>query len=304
MARFEEDPPRSRLHLSKGIHVVVPRERFPVNHLVICNAEDKRSIFVIPRGDVVYIGTTDTSYHGDRPLWPEIGADDVRYLLSPMARYFDIAPLAEADVVAAWAGVRPLIAQEGKDPKEMSRRTRSPPALGDDLDRRREAHRLPTDGRGRRRRGRPTAGAAAACRPRARARPRGALTDVGPDEPPRGLTARLRRLYGSEATEVLALDATPLVAGAPVVAGEVDWAIEVEAATTLVDVVYRRTRVAWFVPGHRRELAAAMASRMATRLDWDAARTADELAAVDRLFAEELSFRAADPDRTTDGGRP
>ena len=47
IARMEQDPPATPLHLSKGVHVVVPRSRFPATHLVICNTPDKRSIFVI-----------------------------------------------------------------------------------------------------------------------------------------------------------------------------------------------------------------------------------------------------------------
>src|SRR5262249_48229015 len=55
---------RPRLHLTKGIHVVLPRERLNVSHLVIMNAPDRRSVFAEPRGSVVYVGTTDTDYQG------------------------------------------------------------------------------------------------------------------------------------------------------------------------------------------------------------------------------------------------
>jgi glycerol-3-phosphate dehydrogenase len=291
IARMEQDPPASRLHLSKGVHVVVPRDRFPVNHLVICDTPDKRSIFTIPRGDIVYIGTTDTSYHGDRPLWPEIDLADVEYLLAPMTKYFDIEPLAPSDVVAAWAGVRPLIAQAGKDPKEMSRKdevTVGPGGMisiagGKLTGFRRMAEdvvkvvakqlgRTLPDGPG-------TAPI-----------PGGTVVEQGDDRQGQ----RLWRLYGSEATEVLALGSEPLVEGAPVVTGEVDWAIDVESASTLVDVVYRRTRVAWYVPRHREALCAAIAGRMAEKLGWTAQRRADEQAEVGAKFADELAFRNGD----------
>ncbi|MEQ8842207.1 MAG: glycerol-3-phosphate dehydrogenase/oxidase [Acidimicrobiales bacterium] len=292
IARMEQDPPATRLHLSKGVHIVVPRSRFPVNHLVICNTADKRSIFVIPRGDTVYIGTTDTSYHGDRPLWPEIERSDVDYLLAPMTRYFDMEPLTSSDVVAAWAGVRPLIAQEGKEAKEMSRKdevTVGPGGMisiagGKLTGFRRLAEDVMdvvADRMGRR------LGPGPGLAPL----PGGLPVDADPDR----LATRLRRLYGSEAADVLALGPVPLVDGEPVVAGEVDWAVDVEAATTLVDVVYRRTRLAWYLPARRAELAAAVAERMADRLGWSAEERAAQEATVHARFADELAFDSSPP---------
>jgi glycerol-3-phosphate dehydrogenase len=287
LARMEQDPPASLLHLSKGVHVVVARDRFPVNHLVICNAEDKRSIFVIPRGDTVYIGTTDTSYHGDRPLWPEIDADDVRYLLSPLPQYFDIDPLVASDVIAAWAGVRPLIAQEGKDPKEMSRKdevTVGPGGMvsiaGGKLTGFRRMAEDVLD---------------VVAKELGRSLPAGPGTTAVPGgEPTTPLTIsggeRLHRLYGAEAAAVVALGAEPVVDGGTTLTGEIDWAIDMEAALTLEDVLYRRTRAAWFLPAERDRLAPAVADHMAQRLGWDAAQRDEELAAVRSQFTDELSF--------------
>lgn len=288
IARMEQDPPASQLHLSKGIHVVVPRKRFWVNHLVICDTADRRSIFAIPRGDVVYIGTTDTSYQGTRALWPEIDLEDVEYLLEPMARYFDVEPLSPSDVVAAWAGVRPLIAAAGRAPKELSRR--------DEV----------TVGRGRmvsiaggkltgfRRMAEDVVEVVA--EQLGTALPEGPGTDPIPGGHPTAVDStdrealRLWRLYGSEAEEVRARGPERLVADAPVVAGEVDWAVRVEAATTLVDVVYRRLRVAWYQPQHRWELSRAVAERMAPHLGWSQDQLDTELASVHNHFNDELAF--------------
>lgn len=288
IARMENDPPASRLHLSKGIHVVVPRARFFVNHLVICNTSDRRSIFAIPRGDVVYIGTTDTSYHGDRPLWPEIELEDVEYLLEPMARYFDIEPLSPSDVVAAWAGVRPLIAAKGRAPKELSRkdevtvgRGRMISIAGGKLTgfRRMAEDVLKVVGE--------QLGRDLPEGPGKTPIPGGSPTVVDPDDQE---ALRLWRLYGSEAEEIRSLDPERLVDDAPVVGGEVDWAVKVEAATTLVDVVYRRLRVAWFAPRHRCELATAIAERMAALAGWSDERLTSELASVHSHFEDELAF--------------
>lgn len=305
IARMEENPPATRLHLSKGVHIVVPRSRFPVNHLVICNTQDKRSIFVIPRGDTVYIGTTDTSYFGERPLWPEVDRVDVEYLLAPMTRYFDIEPLTPDDVIATWAGVRPLIAQEGKEAKEMSRKdevTVGPGGMisiaGGKLTGYRRLAEDVMDVVAERLGRRLGKGPGTAVLPGGEPTPR-------PDEADR-LATRMRRLYGSEAGAVTALGAEPLIDGEPVLAGEVDWAVDVEAATTLEDVVYRRTRLAWYVPARRDELCTAVAERMAARLGWTAEERAAQEVGVRERFADELAFRTAepeDPDRDT-GAHP
>ncbi|MEM6699064.1 MAG: glycerol-3-phosphate dehydrogenase/oxidase, partial [Bacteroidota bacterium] len=54
-----------RLHLTKGVHIVVPHERFPLKYSIYFDVPDGRMMFAIPRGKITYIGTTDTTYHGD-----------------------------------------------------------------------------------------------------------------------------------------------------------------------------------------------------------------------------------------------
>ena len=111
-----------RLALSKGIHLVVSRARLPINHTVTMTAADKRGVFVVPRGDVAYLGTTDTFYP-DSAYWPTITAADVDYLLAAANRVFRTPALTRGDVIALWSGIRPLIAEPGnKSPSELSRR--------------------------------------------------------------------------------------------------------------------------------------------------------------------------------------
>lgn len=301
LARLEEETAVDRLHPSKGVHVVVHASRLPVRNLVIMETSDKRSIFVLPRGDTVAIGTTDTSYHGDQLLWPEIERTDVEYLLHPLKRYFDVDPLGFDNVVAAWSGVRPLVAQGNKEAAEISRKEEvwlgaggmitiaggkltgfrtmamtvldfvaeqqgrslgpSPgpdPIPGGDLTSSLDAH---------------AASVAAA---------------VGVEQP---LVDRLVRLYGNETSEVLAFGHEPLVPGGRVVAGEVDWAVQVDGALTLEDLVYRRTRAAWYTPAERDALIDPAASLMADLLGWDESRTTAETEAVRTRFASELQFR-------------
>ena len=100
------------------------------------------------------------------------------------------------------------------------------------------------------------------------------------------------RLYGDEANQVLALGHQPIVTGGRVVAGEVDWAVQVDGALTLEDLVYRRTRAAWYTPAERDDLVAPAASLMGDLLGWDKTRTDAEIDAVRTRFASELQFKA------------
>lgn len=110
-----------KLRLTKGIHIVVSQEKLPVKQATYFDVGDKRMVFAIPRQQVVYIGTTDTFYTDnlDRPQTTE---KDVDYIVNAVNRMFNIPPLKAEDVISTWAGLRPLIHEEGKDPSELSRK--------------------------------------------------------------------------------------------------------------------------------------------------------------------------------------
>ncbi len=69
-----------RLFLSKGIHIVIPHERFPVHQAIYFDVGDGRMVFAIPRLSCTYIGTTDTEYDGDLSKIPVL-KEEVNYLL-------------------------------------------------------------------------------------------------------------------------------------------------------------------------------------------------------------------------------
>lgn len=110
-----------RLRLSKGVHLVIDRSVFPLHQAIYFDAPDGRMIFAIPRGNKAYIGTTDTFYEGD-PANPLATEEDVRYLLEAMHHLFPEVPIRRTDVESTWAGVRPLIFEDGKDPSDISRK--------------------------------------------------------------------------------------------------------------------------------------------------------------------------------------
>lgn len=109
------------LFLSKGVHIVVPHERLPVKQAVYFDVPDGRMIFAIPRGRVTYIGTTDTPYDGDTDN-VLANLDDVQYLLDATNQMFPSVDLQPEDVESSWAGLRPLIHEEGKSASQMSRK--------------------------------------------------------------------------------------------------------------------------------------------------------------------------------------
>ncbi len=110
-----------RLHLTKGVHIVVPHARLPIRQSVYFDVPDGRMVFAIPRDGTTYIGTTDTDYHGDVD-WPRATRADVEYLLAAANSMFPSAHLTLADVESSWAGLRPLIHEEGRSASELSRK--------------------------------------------------------------------------------------------------------------------------------------------------------------------------------------
>jgi glycerol-3-phosphate dehydrogenase len=110
-----------RLHLTKGIHLVVSKSKIPIRHAVYFDVADGRMIFAIPRGKIVYIGTTDTNY-SENTDYPFADKKDAAYVLEAVNRMFPSVQLTENDIISTWAGLRPLIHEDGKSPSDLSRK--------------------------------------------------------------------------------------------------------------------------------------------------------------------------------------
>ncbi|HWQ91858.1 MAG TPA: glycerol-3-phosphate dehydrogenase/oxidase [Clostridia bacterium] len=110
---------RVKLRVTKGVHLVIERARVPVPETVVMT-EGKRILFAIPWGERTILGTTDTDYNG--PL-DDIQADasDINYVLKVTNEVFPQAKLVPSDVISAWAGVRPLVADPNGKPSDISR---------------------------------------------------------------------------------------------------------------------------------------------------------------------------------------
>jgi glycerol-3-phosphate dehydrogenase len=299
--RLENPEAAPFLHLSKGIHISIPASKLPIRNLLVLNTEDKRRIFALRSGEVVYVGTTDTTYEPGAEIWPKIDVEDVDYLLEPIARYFTCGPIGRDDVVGAWAGLRPLIADPTKkNPSELSRRDE---LLFGPLGVLSIAGGKLTGYRGMARRVLETIAEQLG-------RPIPELTDEPPlpggdfdgdlealagrlaaahqfDE---WTAARLARLFGAEAEQVLAMGSQPIQPGSRCVVGEVRWAVEREGAATLEDLIYRRARLPLYDLDARAAIE-PLAQRLGDELGWDEARRQEEIVHMHRRLDDDLGFR-------------
>jgi glycerol-3-phosphate dehydrogenase len=303
---------RPRLHLTKGIHLVLPRERLPVSRIVVMDAPDRRPVFVVPRGPIVYLGTTDTDYDG-RYDDPSISHDDATYLLESANATFDVDRLDFDDIAGAWAGLRPLLHQEGKRATEISRKDEimvGPTGLisiaggklttyrkmaervvdmvvarlserGDRLPAKKgESDREPLSGG-------ETGDDVAAFTARLKQR----WPEVGSD-----IVDRLVTTYGSNGERLVeAMVGDPRLAercapGMAVTRGEVAYAVREEMAMTLEDFLERRARLFLWDVHNGLTVAPEAARWMGDLLGWDDARQQRELAAYRAHVQEVKSF--------------
>jgi glycerol-3-phosphate dehydrogenase len=109
------------LRQTKGVHLVIDSKRFPLAQAIYFDTEDGRMVFAIPRDGKVYVGTTDTFYDEDK-VKPYMTMKDASYLIRAINYMFPNQGLTEADIESSWAGIRPLIYEEGKKASEISRK--------------------------------------------------------------------------------------------------------------------------------------------------------------------------------------
>ena len=112
-------PSLDNVKLVKGSHIVVPRA-YPGEHAFLLQNDDRRVVFMIPyEARYTLIGTTDVAFDGD-PGRPDASAEEIVYLCRAVNRYL-ARPLAPADVVWSYAGIRPLYDDGSADPSAVTR---------------------------------------------------------------------------------------------------------------------------------------------------------------------------------------
>ncbi|GAA3586205.1 FAD-dependent oxidoreductase [Amycolatopsis ultiminotia] len=240
-----------RLRPSRGSHLVLPSGAAPVGATSVnvpVPGETNRFVFLLPQPDGrVYLGLTDEPQRGPVPDVPAVPESDVDFLLS-VASSVLARPLGRADVAGSFAGLRPLVAGSAGRSADLSRKhavvTDSAGVLtvvGGKLTTYRRMAEDAVDA-ALANSGLPAGPSRTAKLPLLGAAPRARLSLV--DAP-----ARLVAKYGTEAPRVAALGelepafAEPLSETTEITAAEVVWAVRHEGATTVADVLERRTRL-------------------------------------------------------------
>jgi len=314
---------RGSLHVqaSKGIHLVVPRDRIRSEAGFITKTE-KSVLFVIPWGRHWIIGTTDTPWELDK-AHPAASKADIDYLLGCVNTIVR-EPLDHDDIEGVWAGLRPLLRGESEPTSRISREhTVVAPVqglvmiAGGKLTTYRVMAKDAVDA---------AAGSLASA---GHTSVRDSITDRIPLVGAPGFEARTnqrvllaRRVglhisridhllarYGSLVDEMLALIGRRPELGEPLegaddyLAGEVVYAVSHEGARHLDDVLTRRTRIS--IETFDRGVAAAgpAARLMAGELGWDEARTADEVDHYLRRVEAERQSQLKPTDQEADEAR-
>lgn len=320
----------SILRPTKGVHIVVDYAKLPLANAVVCfHPDDDRVLFAIPWGDRTYLGTTDTDYEGD-PAAVAATLEDVDYLIEAASTYFPDCPLGRKDVIATWAGIRPLMApqSEGEGVSESSVSREHQILIGQDglitiaggklttyrrmaaevvdtavrlleLERGPRELKAQTTGKD------PLPGAVGWPDDDDVAKVADEVSKVGHPRVPEDVALHLANNYGMRAIDIAKMMAgngalaTRLVDGRPEVLAQVDWAVERELAATVCDVMIRRTQLFYRDLDQGLGAAVAVAGRMAELLGWDEATKAREL----QRYADEVALSRAWRDELTDEAR-
>ncbi|MBE7538625.1 MAG: FAD-dependent oxidoreductase [Opitutaceae bacterium] len=120
LRRFDEPASKSLVAASQGIHIVLPRRFLPGNSgMMIPRTDDGRVLFAIPWRDRVVVGTTDTG--GVEPSMTPVPLDhEIEFVLAHARKYLTHDP-SESDVLSLFAGLRPLVADQGEQTASLSR---------------------------------------------------------------------------------------------------------------------------------------------------------------------------------------
>ncbi len=112
---------RTKLRLTKGVHLVIDRSRLPIPDAVVMT-QGNRILFAIPWGERLILGTTDTDYTGN-PDSPTVDAEDVRYILHITNENFPTAKIEAADIISTWVGLRARSSPAAGRPNPAAPRT-------------------------------------------------------------------------------------------------------------------------------------------------------------------------------------
>jgi glycerol-3-phosphate dehydrogenase len=310
---------RGRFHVraSKGIHLVVPRDRINSETGLILRTE-KSVLFVIPWGTHWILGTTDTDWTLDK-AHPAASRADLEYLLEHVNSVLSV-PLTHDDIQGVYAGLRPLLSGESESTSQLSREhavARPQPGLISIAGGKYTTYRVMA------------ADAVDA-----------AAEDISGDVPvsvtehiplvgAEGYQAMLNQVdrlsrrvglpvwrlqhllnrYGSMTDDLLALAADdesllqPIPDAEEYLQVEIVYAATHEAALHMDDLLARRTRISIETPDRGTACAKAVAELAGRHLGWDADRIANEVESYEARVAAERESQAQNTDLEADAAR-
>ncbi|MFE5480826.1 glycerol-3-phosphate dehydrogenase [Nocardia sp. NPDC056541] len=297
------------VQMSKGVHILVPRDRLNLHTGMIMRTE-KSVLFVIPWAEHWIIGTTDTEWALDKNH-PTATAADVRYILDHVNALLR-EPLTRADIVGTYAGLRPLMTGATKETAKLSREHAvAEPAPGlfviaggkyttyrvmaadvVDAAAARLGGEIPASATAQL----PIVGAAGYFDMLAE------VTDLSVSQRlPVDVVQHLLGRYGSLSTDIFGLIAAdaalrhPLPGASDYIAAEIVYAVTHEGALHLDDILTRRTRISIEVPDRGLAAAPEVARLIAPLLGWNEETTNAEINRYyDRVHAELAANEAGD----------
>lgn len=274
------------LRVNRGSHLVLPRRKLGIHGAVaFTSADGQRAMYAVPWEETCIVGTTDVDHRGDLD-GVYVAASEAEFILTSTQHAFPEARLTQDDIISTFAGLRPLIGEEGKAAYQVSRdhhifeseaglvsiaggKLTTYRRMAQDLvdlvsqklgaKQNCQSDRLPL--------------AEAAFDPELEL----ARLIEGYPQLDRTILARLTLAYGPAASTVLALTQADgemgrrIVPGLPYIRAEMPYAIRHEMAMTLSDFMIRRTHIIHEAADQGTDCAAGVAAVMAQSLGWDAA---------------------------------
>lgn len=301
LTQMDDPGSPKRMRPTKGIHIIVPREKLGGDSAVAFpNVNDGRLLYAIPWGKFQIIGTTDTDYTDD---YDHVHANsaDVDYVIAAANHAFPATPITRADVISTYAGLRPLICQEGKSASKTSREheiwtTESGlvSIAGGKLTTYRSMAEQCVDVVAKQLRDQFNIVAKHSCLTAKISIVEG-NGDTPNDNLPRDVFEHLVHFHGPEAGRVIEIAkrapqlARRICDDLPYIWAEIPYAVEQEMAMTITDVLERRLHLLTETRGNGLTVAPRVAELMRDYFDWDSRRIEQEL----RAYQERVSLTNA-----------
>ena len=313
MRRLAQPGAPGHLRITKGVHILLPRQKLPLVHaVVIISPIDQRVLFAIPWEDTLLVGTTDTDFEGNLD---ELAAEpgEVDYLLETLVSYFPKLSIGRGDILSTYAGVRPLLAGPGanggasaasREHKLLEESSGLLTLVGGKLTTFRKMAQQVVDRVGT------ILGSEHGLRMAEKCRtaelplrsftaegPQRSTPSKGPEMSPETRERISGRYPGEEARllELLKADpslAEPLAPGSPHLGVEVAFACHHELALHLEDLMVRRLSLYYRETDQGLDAAARVAAIAAPILGWTTERVAQEQASYASVVAASRRFRA------------